>query len=270
RGADDLGDRQALVRVEVRGAPGLLEPGLDVRVVGLGVVRVEHRDQAHVRGALHVVLAAQRVQPRAGLADVPGDAAHGDQAAGVVGARGVLRDPHAPVDDAGLGAAPDPGDAPDEVGGHAGDLLGSLGRVVGYGGFERLVVGGALGDEVLVGQAELDHLVHDAVVERDVGAGLQLAVDVRVVGHLVGARVDIDDRRAVAPGLLEEAGGDRVVGRRVAAGDDRDLGVDHVAVGRGDRAGTDPLEQRGHAGGVAEPGAVVDVVGVEPGPDQLL
>ena len=51
--------------VQVRGAPGLLEPGPDVRVVGLLVVRVEHRDQAHVGGALHVVLPAQRVQPGA-------------------------------------------------------------------------------------------------------------------------------------------------------------------------------------------------------------
>ena len=109
-----------------------------------------------------------------------------------------------------------------------------------------------------------------AVVERDVGAGLELAVDVRVVGHLVGPRVHVDDRRAVAAGLLEEAGGDRVVSGRVAAGDDRDLGVHHVAVGGGDRAGADPLEQRGHAGGVAQPGAVVHVVGVEPGADELL
>ena len=43
-----------------------------------------------------------------------------------------------------------------------------------------------------------------------------------------------------------------------------------VAEGRGDRAGADPLEQRRHAGGVAQPGAVVDVVGVEAGADELL
>ena len=61
-----------------------------------------------------------------------------------------------------------------------------------------------------------------------------------------------------------------MVGRRVAAGDDRDPGVLDVAVGGGDRSGADPLEQRGHAGGVAQPGAVVHVVGVETGADELL
>jgi hypothetical protein len=55
-----------------------------------------------------------------------------------------------------------------------------------------------------------------------------------------------------------------------AAGDDRDPGVLDVAVGGGDRSGADPLEQRGHAGGMAQPGAVVHVVGVETGADELL
>src|SRR5579864_3087237 len=111
---------------------------------------------------------------------------------------------------------------------------------------------------------------YHAVVEGDVGAGLELAVDVRVVGHLVGPRVHVDDRGAVAAGLLEERGSDRVVRGRVAAGDDRDPGVLDVAEGRRDRAGSDALEQRRHAGGVAQPGAVVHVVGVEAGADELL
>ena len=38
----------------------------------------------------------------------------------------------------------------------------------------------------------------------------------------------------------------------------------------GDRAGADPLHQRRHRGGVAQPRAMVDVVGVEAGADQLL
>ena len=115
-----------------------------------------------------------------------------------------------------------------------------------------------------------DHLVHDRVVERDVGAGLELAVDVGVVGDPVAPRVDVDDLRAAAPRLLEEGRRDRVVRGRVAAGEDRDVGVHDVAVGRGDRARADALEQRRDARGVAQPGAVVDVVGAEAGADQLL
>src|SRR5260370_11375611 len=106
--ADYLGDREAALGVQVLGAPGLLEPGADVRVIRLLVVRVEHRDQAHVGRALHVVLPAQRVQPAPWPADVPGDRAHRDQAAGVVGARRVLPDAHPPHDP----PAPPPAPAP--------------------------------------------------------------------------------------------------------------------------------------------------------------
>src|SRR5262249_20166716 len=80
----------------------------------------------------------------------------------------------------------------------------------------------------------------------------------------------VDDGGAGAARLLEEARRHRVVRGGVAAGDDGHVGVDHVAVGGGDGARADALEQRGHAGRVAQPGAVVHVVGVEAGPDQLL
>ena len=106
RAGDDLGDREPALGVELGTAPGVRE--LLARVVARHelVVGIEHRDQAGVGGALHVVLAAQRVQPGALPADVARDRAHGDQAARVVGAGRVLRDPHAPVDDAGARTCP--------------------------------------------------------------------------------------------------------------------------------------------------------------------
>ena len=61
-----------------------------------------------------------------------------------------------------------------------------------------------------------------------------------------------------------------MVGGRVAAGDDCDVRVGDVAVGRRDGAGPDTLEQCCDAGGVTQPRAVVDVVGAEGGADQLL
>ena len=67
-------------------------------VVDALVVREHHRDQAGVARALHVVLAAQRMQPGAGLADLPGHRGQRDQAARVVGAVDVLADAHAPQD----------------------------------------------------------------------------------------------------------------------------------------------------------------------------
>jgi hypothetical protein len=112
--------------------------------------------------------------------------------------------------------------------------------------------------------------VHHAVVEGDVGARLDLAEDVGVVGDPLAPRVDDDQLRTAPPRLLEERRGDRVVRGRVRAGEQRDVGVDDVAVGRRDRAGADALEQRRHRRRVAEARAVVDVVRAEARPDQLL
>ena len=133
---------------------------------------------------LHVVLTAQRMQSGARPADVAGDRAHRDQAAAVVGAGGVLGDAHAPVDDAGTGLSR-PGDLADlDV--EAGDLRGQLRRVGLHGLGQLVVVGGAVRDEVAVDQAEADHLVHDPVVERHIGAGFELAEDVGVLGDGAG------------------------------------------------------------------------------------
>ena len=67
-------------------------------VVDAPVVRIHHRDEAGVARALHVVLAAQRMQPGARPPDLPGHHRQRDQAARVVGAVDVLRDAHAPQD----------------------------------------------------------------------------------------------------------------------------------------------------------------------------
>ena len=85
-------------------APGLLVFGADLRVLHRLVVGEEHRDQAGVGGALHVVLAAQRMQAGAGPADLAADQRQRDQAARIVGAVGVLRHAHAPEDDGAFGA----------------------------------------------------------------------------------------------------------------------------------------------------------------------
>ena len=92
------------------------------------------------------------------------------------------------------------------------------------------------------------------VVEGDVGAGLDLAVHVGVVGDALAARgsttISLVPRRRAC---LKNVAGDRVVGGRVGAGEDRDVGVDDVAVGRRHRARADrpraapPRTRRGTA-----------------------
>ena len=102
-------------------APGLLVLRADVRVLHRLVVGEEHRNEAGVGGALHVVLAAQRMQPGAGPADLAGDQRQRDQAARIVGAVGVLRHAHAPEDDGAFGARIGARHLAQRVGGNAAD-----------------------------------------------------------------------------------------------------------------------------------------------------
>ena len=62
-GVDDLDDGEAALGIE-RLAPEVLVLAADVGILHRLVVREVHRDQADVGGALHVVLAAQRMEAR--------------------------------------------------------------------------------------------------------------------------------------------------------------------------------------------------------------
>jgi hypothetical protein len=99
-GVHDFHHGQAGLGSSVPGCelPGLLEAGTHLGFDDLLVVGEHHRDQAGVGRALHVVLAAQRMQAGAGTADLAGHQRQRDQAARVVGAVHVLRHAHAPQD----------------------------------------------------------------------------------------------------------------------------------------------------------------------------
>ena len=111
------------------GAPGgaQLRPR---RLVGdLLVAGVDVGQGADVAGALHVVLAAQRVHAGPGLAEVAGE--HGEVADGehVVGAVRVLGDAHGVDDGGALGRGEQARRLAQLLRGHAGDLLDQLRRV---------------------------------------------------------------------------------------------------------------------------------------------
>ena len=75
RRLEHVGDAQAGFGVEAH-VPGRFEQAARARVRHVAVARQLVREGAHVAGALHVVLAAQRIHPHAHAADVAGG--HGE------------------------------------------------------------------------------------------------------------------------------------------------------------------------------------------------
>ena len=265
----DLDHGQSLLGIE-RGAPGGLEARAHVGVLDRHVVGEEHRDQSGVGGALHVVLAAQRMEPGAGPSDLAADQRERDQAARIVGAVGVLGDAHAPEDDGGLGARIGARHRAQRVGIDAADrrhllrrerfdVLGELREAFGVG-LDVLLVVELLGD---------DHVEH-GVEHRHVGAVGELEHVGGMALERLAARVHHDELGAALRRLLEEGRRDRMVLRRVGADHDDDVGVLALVEGRGHRGGADAFQQRRDRGGVAQPRAVVDIVGAEAGAHQLL
>ncbi len=193
-GVHDLDDREARIRIERR-APQLLEPLARLGRVHPLIVGIEHRNQARVRRALHVVLTAQRMQTRARLADLAGRERQGDQAARVVGAVDVLRNAHAPEDDRRARRRVEPGDLADRLRVDAADRRHRFRRELLHVLRQRLVAGRAVANERFVDQALFDDDVEHGVEQRDVGVGIELQVVGGVPGQVAAARVGDDQLR---------------------------------------------------------------------------
>ena len=233
------------------------------RVGHLLVAGVDVGQGAHVAGALHVVLAAQRVHAGARPAEVAGEQRQVADGQHVLGAVRVLGDAHR-VDDGGArGRAPNRRAASTSL--SAGTPVISstqLRRVRRQDLAQRLEALGALGDELLVGQALVEDDVHEAVEQRHVGARPQLQVQTSARRAMSISRGSATMSRApLRSGLLDVQRADGVRLGRVGA-DDQDR------VGRRSRSTKElvmaPLpsdwRQAGDGGGVAEPRAVVHVV----------
>ena len=242
----------------------------DVGVLDRLVVGKDHRDEAGVGGALHVVLAAQRMQPGAGAADLARHQRQRDQAARVVGAVDVLRNPHAPEDDRRPGAGIGAGDLAQGRGVDAAQFGHLLRRVVFYVLAQRLEILGMRLHVLPVVKPLLDDGVQQRVQHCDVASRLELQHLCRIARHELAARVHHVELGAALRGLLEEGRRDGVIFGRARADHDDDLGVGRGGKRRRDRARADPLHQRRHRRRVTQPRAVIDVVGAEPGAHQLL
>ena len=202
-GVHDLDDGQAALRIE-RLAPEILVPAADVELLDGLVVGEVHRDQARVGRALHVVLAAQRMQSRAGPADLARDQRERDQAAAVVGAVRVLRDAHAPEDDRRFRRRVDARDVAQHARLDADDFGHRFRREVLDLGLQRFEAGDVVANVRLVVELLVDDRVEERVQQRDVAAGFE-PERMRCVAHQVlAARIDDDQLRAALCRLLED------------------------------------------------------------------
>ena len=161
-----------------REAPGLFElvahgVARDVAVAGelMG-------EGTHVAGPLHVVLAAQRVDPNAVATDVPSRHGQVRHAHHHGRALAVLGDPESVVDRRVGRRGVQPRGRAKIVSWHARQLLGGLGAVLGRRDKGRPSLVGlaiaAFSDESTVHQALGDHHVTERIDDRDVRARAQL------------------------------------------------------------------------------------------------
>ena len=266
---DDFNHRQAALRIQ-RTAPKVLDRRAQVGVFDRLVVRQEHRDQPGVRRALDIVLPAQRMQAGARPADLAGDQRERDQATGVVGAVDVLGNSHAPEDDRAFRPGEFAGDRAQFPGADAADRRHLLRRkgpdMLGEG---REALDCRL-DILLVVELLLDDRVEQRVQQRDIRAALELQHVAGVARQRLAARIGDDQGRAARRRLLEIGRRNRVVLRRVGADHEDDVAVPAGGERRGDGAGADAFEQRRDRRGVAQPGAMIDIVRAEAGAHQLL
>ena len=91
----DFHHRVARLVVQL-GLPKIFKPRMHALVGDALVIGEHHRNQSSITGALHIVLPTQRVQARAGFANLSRHRDQGNQTARIVGAVDVLAHAHAP------------------------------------------------------------------------------------------------------------------------------------------------------------------------------
>ena len=211
-----------------RGVPELLKPIMR-RLVGDALVVGEHHgDQARITCTLHVVLPAQRVQTRAGFANLPRHGGQGNQATRVVCAVHMLAHAHPPQNHRTLGVCKCTRHFTQGLSRNATNRRHRLGAValdVFFQGFE--VVGTVL-DEVFIHQTFLNHRVNQCIEHRHIGVGLELQSTPGVFANVGDARVGQHNFGAALGRILHPCGSHGMVGGGVGADHKNQLRMRHV------------------------------------------
>ena len=262
---DDLDYRQAGLIVELvdRHVPGFREALDGLGVIDALIVRIHHGNESGVRSALHVVLSAQRVQPRSRSADLSRHQGQRDETAGIVGAVNVLTDPHAPENHGARAGCIQPRDFANGIRGNAANRRHQVRTVALHVLRQFRVPQRAVRDEFGVHQILLDDDMHHGVEQGHVGVGLELQEAIRGARQVAAARIHDDQLRACAHGILDEGRRHWMIHGGVGADYDDHRGLRDIHDRIADRSGADALEKRRDTRSVAKPRAVIDVVAAE-------
>ncbi|OPZ08090.1 MAG: hypothetical protein BWZ07_03215 [Alphaproteobacteria bacterium ADurb.BinA280] len=177
-GIHHLDDREARLVVD-RDAPQRFEMLPRGSVAHTLVVRQHHRYQASVRGALHIVLPAQRMQAGASATNLSGRHRQRDQATRIVGAVHMLTDAHAPEDHRRFRRRVGARHSADGFRVNTADIGHALGRCLLHRCLQRFESIDAGRNELRIGQTVVDDHVQQAVEQRHVRIRAELQVPVR-------------------------------------------------------------------------------------------
>ena len=253
-----------------RRTPKILEPVVRCLICDPLVVGVHHGDEAGVTGALHVVLAAQRVQAGARFADLSSNCDQGNQAAGVVGAMHVLAHAHAPQDHGAFGLGKLARYFAQCGGRYAANGRHGLRAVALDAVPQGFKVAGPVPNKGLVCQSFFNDGMNQCVEHGHVGVRLELQLAPGVLAQVGAPGVGYDNFGTSFSRVFHPRGGHGMVVGGVGADHKNDFRVLHIVDLVAYCGRSHALQQRGHAGGMAQAGAVVDVVGAKAGAHQLL
>ncbi len=181
----------------------------------------------------------------------------------------MLGDAHGIKKHRALFSGVDPRGLANVLGRDRGDPFGELRRAGQHTVLERIEVLGALADEGNIHQAFGDDHVHHGVEQRHVGAAPVPQVKVAQLGDLGAPGIGHDDQRAAVPRFKHVHPDHGMLLRGVRADHKDDPGVPDLINRVRHGAGAESGGKAAHGGGMAEPGAVVDIVRADHGPREL-
>ena len=254
-------DRSAPRCLERSAQPGglhILEPG---QLVGNG---------AHVAASLHVVLAAQRHQPRSIAPHMTAEQRQVDEGQDVVGGVVMFSDSQSPAQLSPFSLRIGMGQGPDGVGGHSRHLFSPFQGPFLHAGRVGLEIECGSFDEPAVLQARRKNLPGHGIGQGDVRSHVESQPQVGPSGGLAVPGIDAEKARPAADRPDNPVEENRMSGPGVGSPQDHHLGVIHLLVGTGSPPGSEDRRQTGDAGSVSGSVAGIYVVGAHHHPSELL